>query len=75
MQQTLSKDQILQEVEGWVKDPVYTRSMSTIFFKLEKTYSLVKTLIVQALGNIRRELSDVLHTIKMFEGKIESICK
>jgi hypothetical protein len=44
-QQTLSKDQILQEVEGWVKDPDYTRSERTKFFKLKETYWLVKSLI------------------------------
>jgi hypothetical protein len=44
-------------------------------FRIAKIYSLVKTMIPHALQKKQHEQKDILHTIKIFEGKFEVVCK
>jgi hypothetical protein len=48
-------DKIMEEIQGWVDDPMYSRTWDTKFFKIVETYWLVKTLVAQALNKNKEE--------------------
>jgi hypothetical protein len=67
-------EKILEDINGWVEDPIHSRTWDTKYFKIAETYSLVKTLVSQALEKNKEEQQEILHTIRIFEEKFESMC-
>jgi hypothetical protein len=52
-------------------DLFYSRIRDTKYFKITKTYLIVKTMVCQALHKTRSEESNILHTIHNLDGKFE----
>ena len=65
----------MKEVKGWTTDQNHYHTRDTKFFKIDEIYFLLKTLIAQDLEKNKEEKQDILHTIIIFEGKFEAICK
>jgi hypothetical protein len=66
----------MEEVEGWVEDPIHSRTLDNKYFRITETYWLMKTLITQALEKKNKEEKQgIFHTIIIFESKFEAMCK
>jgi N-glycosylase/DNA lyase len=68
----ISNAQLLLEVKEWIKDHVYSRTRNTKYFRISKTYWLVKMLVAQDLEKAKEDQQELLHSIKNFEGKFEA---
>jgi hypothetical protein len=57
-----------------VDDPVYSWTRDTKYFQIVKTNWLVKTLVAQELEKAKEDQQEILHTLKIFEGKFAVVC-
>jgi hypothetical protein len=66
--------QILEEAREWVEDPIHSIIGDAKYFRLTETYWFVKTMVAQALVNVKVEHQDILHSLGIFEGVFEVVC-
>jgi hypothetical protein len=59
-------DKIMEEFQEWMEDPIHSRTQETKFFKILKSYWLVKTLVAPTLERNKEEQQEFLHTIRIF---------
>jgi len=55
-------------------DPIHSRTWDISSFRTTKVYFLVKTLVAQALEENKLQ-KEIIHTIRIFEGKFEGMCQ
>lgn len=72
---TTDEEVIIEEVKGWVDDPLYSRTPETKYFKLAETYWIVKVTVAQAVEKTRKVNESTLHKVKILEGKFELFCQ
>jgi hypothetical protein len=71
---TILVNEILEEVKDWVPNPIYSHTWDMKYFKLAKTYRIVKAMVGHTLEKQREENRDTLHVIRIFGGNFE-LCK
>jgi hypothetical protein len=70
-----SDEDILEQVRGWLHDPLYSCTRETKFFKTMELYWHVKAMVAQTLEKCMVEQTKILHTIEIFQGKFELMCQ
>jgi hypothetical protein len=68
---TTPNNHILEETHDWVTDPFYSRTRDIKYFKVLEKYWIVKAMVGQALEKSMEERRDIMHSIRIFEGKFE----
>jgi hypothetical protein len=61
-------------VREWVEDLAYWRKRDTKYLRIAETYQLVKTLVAQALEKDKEDQQEIVHSLRIFEGKFKAVC-